>query len=100
VAELPGKNTTWLEATRKHHDDVREVARLMCEELCIDPDVVEHCYEYDVGRFTPYEQVFGNAEHRQGGASIQVKRWELFRRDAALALAGWRAVHKHALTKE
>lgn len=62
------------ERDQQRYQDAVVVAKLMCEELGLDPD----------------ELVTG-----ENGFAMQ--QWETHLDHALLALAGWRAVHKFAL---
>lgn len=117
--------------TTNFHLQVDRVARLMCEELQLNPE--EQIYVEPSRVYTPYEgrwntppienqqwvvnsagqQVFwptdGNppyvvANGQQTTVSptyiepkMQTQRWRMFRREAALALASFRAVNKFIL---
>lgn len=61
---------------KKFDDEARQVAVLMCEEMGLDP--------YEVVLVEP------------GFASL---KWEEYFEHAQRALAGWRAVHRWALTQ-
>lgn len=90
--------------------EVEGVARLMCEKMGLDPDrQVDGC---SFAAMTPWESrygvtpikyqppITGAPPYLDANTTYQRNfrpRWTTFRRDAALALASWRAVHHYML---
>ena len=73
-------------------DQVEMIARMMCEEMDIDPDEMVD---------TTYGEVrLPNEPANQGPTLIvAARRWHTFRREAAMHLAGFRAVNRFFLTE-
>ena len=85
----------------KFHNEVDRVAKLMCEELHVDPDeVVRVTYGAD---WTPFEAGPGwpppDRQNDRGLPTVGVQRWRTFRPIAARIIAGQRAFHKFVLTE-
>lgn len=81
----------------KFAQDVDRVAQIMCEEMGVDPwhMVPDNAYQAPIaphvrGSRLPHEDP-------QSYTPCTMPRYMLYRREAALALAGWRAVHKFAI---
>lgn len=94
------KAVTEHEVMVKFHNDVRDVAIRMCKEMGLDPYIIIRVDPFDARRRTPYEmaqQPGDFNENFKAANSIAIAQWEFYRRDAAIALAGWRAVHQNAL---
>lgn len=80
------------EAERMFDEEVDKVARLMCEEMGVNPDDVVRATYADIAM---PGQVFHNPEDY-----ISVRRRELMRPHAASALAGFRAVQRYFLVEK
>jgi len=89
--------------------DIDAVARAMCVEFGKDPDELVMCDVHDTMAphevFTFYRQVHtppivGSPPYEDmSGRMVSAQRWRSFRRDAARALVGWRAVHRYVMTE-
>jgi hypothetical protein len=99
MASVPGFHEKRVEMAASFTRQVNEVARLICEELGLEPD--ELVKQADIsGMWTPRDRL--NVIMPDGVGSdfpVTCRRWELFRYQAALMLAGWRAVHKWTLSQ-
>jgi hypothetical protein len=83
------------------HTEIERIAKMMCEEMGLNPlEVIEISYGSD---WTAFESACGGIkEHLYNARSqpvIHVERWRSFRPQAALELAGFRALHKYILTE-
>ena len=92
------------ERVTRFHDQVKRIAILMCEEMELDP--FEHISRPPGGNLTPWEErnvqygkpsTYSSTNTSDVSYVIRVQRWEMFRRHAAIALAGWRAVNKYVM---
>lgn len=97
MAVAPGPLQAAAEQQHKFHKDVERLARLICDELGLAPHAIVYCRQPD--HLTPYEDKYGAAlrSSNEMVVTVSVQRWETFRRQAALLLAGQRALHRFLL---
>lgn len=67
---------------------IREISKLMCEEMCIDPNQMV---------VRPISHMTLPTENALDGSEVLCARHELMRPHAALALAGFRSVQRYIL---
>lgn len=88
--------------------EVDRVAFLMCEELGLDPfqgatyQINDGVAPHEGGEmvFTHQPPLVGSPPYEDMNAAFTYgDRWKSFRRQAGLAIAGWKAVHKFMLTE-
>lgn len=100
MAELAGPSTDALTDLAKFNYEVERVAKLMCEELGLNPNEVVSVPRERA--LTPLElkTCLGNPEAKAFWTQVMpTSRWESYRRQAAISLAAFRAVNKYILTE-
>lgn len=91
------------DARRDFLQEVERVAHLMCEEMGVDPEEVVQAQFEEI--LLPHEKHFNTNPHLKKSERFElhpvaIKRWELMRPHAAVALAGFRAVNRFFLSEK
>ena len=81
------------------HNEVDRLAHMICDEMGLNPiEVIAIQYGDD---WTPFEAAHGFVEAlKRERPKVSVERWRAYRQQAALELAGFRALHKYILTEK
>jgi hypothetical protein len=100
MAELTGPHTEQATRLAQFNHEVQRIAFLMCEEFGLDPEDVVNAPREDSLTPDEFRKTWGASEMiAYRPQTVPMQQWESFRRQAAIALASFRAVNKYILTE-